>query len=478
MEVNVSTSSGEGAQILDPRRWLMLVVVLCASLMSTIDEFIVNVAIPSIERELHTSFAEMQLVVAGYTLVYAVLLVTGGRLGDIYGRKRLFLLGVGLFTLSSALCGFAPSPLLLIIFRITKGVGAAMMAPQVVSFIQVGFAPAERPTAFGMVSAVSGLASVVGQVLGGFLIAANLFGLGWRIIFLVNVPIGLVALLAGMLLIRESRVETEQASLDYGGVALLSITLFLFVFPIVIGGEAGWPLWSILCLLLSIPFMLVFLVYEYRRKKRGKLPLVSLSLFRSLRFPSGLITVLLSSSLFSGLLFLLAFYLQTMLHFTPLLSGFVFMASSISFILASSLSPRVTPRLGVLALPLAAVLVTVSYLLTVLAAQFFVPMWGMTPLLVGLFFLGSGMGLLVTPLMHRTLEGIGTDDVGSASGIYMTVMQLAAALGVAVIGMIFSLWTANTGSPLAGFVGSLIVTTILSLLLLITVFPLRRPPTQ
>nr|BBH86908.1 hypothetical protein KTC_16590 [Thermosporothrix sp. COM3] len=309
MEVNVSTSSGEGAQILDPRRWLMLVVVLCASLMSTIDEFIVNVAIPSIERELHTSFAEMQLVVAGYTLVYAVLLVTGGRLGDIYGRKRLFLLGVGLFTLSSALCGFAPSPLLLIIFRITKGVGAAMMAPQVVSFIQVGFAPAERPTAFGMVSAVSGLASVVGQVLGGFLIAANLFGLGWRIIFLVNVPIGLVALLAGMLLIRESRVETEQASLDYGGVALLSITLFLFVFPIVIGGEAGWPLWSILCLLLSIPFMLVFLVYEYRRKKQGKLLLVSLSLFRSLRFPSGLITVLLSSSLFSGLLFLLALYL-------------------------------------------------------------------------------------------------------------------------------------------------------------------------
>ena len=208
----------------DPRRWLMLVIVLCAALVVVLDGFIVNVAIPSIERELHASFTELQLVVAGYTLAYAVLLVTGGRLGDLYGRKRLFILGMGGFTLFSACCGIAPNALLLIIFRIAQGAAAALMFPQVISFIQVSFDPSERPRAFGYYAAISGLASILGQVFGGFLLTANLFNTGWRSIFLVNVPIGIVALFAALLLLRESRMS-EAHGLDYGGVTLLTLSL-------------------------------------------------------------------------------------------------------------------------------------------------------------------------------------------------------------------------------------------------------------
>ncbi|QYO63172.1 MFS transporter [Leptolyngbya sp. 7M] len=196
-----TTSPASSINEPDARRWLILAIVLGATIMVTLDGFIVNVAIPSIERDLNASFAEIQLVVAGYTLAYAVLLVTGGRLGDLYGRKRLFVIGVAGFTLFSALCGFASTSFLLIIFRIAKGAAAALMTPQVISFIQVSFDTKERPKAFGAYAAAAGVASILGQVFGGFLITLNLFDLGWRTIFLVNVPIGLVALISSVPLI-------------------------------------------------------------------------------------------------------------------------------------------------------------------------------------------------------------------------------------------------------------------------------------
>src|SRR5258708_39732367 len=177
----------------DARRWLMLVVVLSAALVVVLDTFIVNVALPSIQRSLHASFANLQLVVAGYTLAFAVLLVTGGRMGDLYGRKRMFVVGMAGFTLFSGCCGLAPTAVLLCIFRIVQGVAAALMFPQVVSFIQVNFEADERARAFSYYVAISGLASILGQVFGGFLLAANLFDTGWRGIFLVNVPVGVVA---------------------------------------------------------------------------------------------------------------------------------------------------------------------------------------------------------------------------------------------------------------------------------------------
>jgi EmrB/QacA subfamily drug resistance transporter len=474
LEVQNPPSSKPIAHHRNPQRWLMLAVVQCATLMGVLDGFIVNIAVPSIEHQLHASFAEVQLVVAGYTLAYAVLLVTGGRLGDLYGRKRLFLLGVGGFTLFSALCGLAPNALQLIVFRIAQGAAAALMTPQVISFIQVSFDPDERPLAFGSYGAVAGLASILGQVFGGFLLAANLFNLGWRSIFLVNVPIGIVTLLAAFPLIHESR-QSETRGLDYGGVTLLTLSLFLLIFPLVLGGNAGWPLWAQLCLLLAVPCMMTFLIYEHRITKQGKTPLVSLTLFRQRRFPAGILTIMLAGALFAALSFLLAFYLQTVLLLTPLQAGLVFLAASISFILASSLSPVITRHLGKRSLLIAVLLVILSYVLILLSAQLLVPLWGVPPLLVALFITGLGMGLLSTPLMYITLEGVTHSEIGTASGVYATASQTAGALGVTLIGLLFSAFTMSSGKPLLAFVISLLVITLLSIGLLFTILPLGKP---
>lgn len=470
MEVQIAPSSTQTMHQPDPRRWLILVVVLCAGFVDVLDNFIINVALPSIERELHASFAELQLVVAGYTLAYAVLLVTGGRLGDLYGRKRVFLLGMAGFTLFSACCGLAATALLLIIFRIAQGAAAALMYPQVMSFIQVSFDQRERPRAFGYFAAIAGLASILGQVFGGFLLTANLFNMGWHTIFLVNVPIGIVVIPAALLVLHESKMP-EAPRLDYGGVALLTLALFLFVFPLVMGEGAGWPWWILMCLLLSVPALIIFLIYEQRMISQGRTPLVSLVLFRQRRFSAGLFTVMLSGSLFAAVLLLLTFYLQTILRLTPLQAGLVFMTASISFILASLLSPMVASRLRKRSLSAAAVLVTLSYALIYLSAQFLIPLWGIPPFLVALFLLGFGMGVLSTPLLSKTLEEVVHDNAGIASGIYTTVQQMAGAFGVALLGPLDTFFTASSGNPLSGFVITVLVITLLSLGLWLLVLP-------
>jgi EmrB/QacA subfamily drug resistance transporter len=459
----------------DPRRWLMLTIVLAATLIAVLDTFIVNVAIPSIEHELHANFAQLQLIVAGYTLSYAVLLVTGGRLGDLYGRKRLFLLGVGGFTVCSALCGFAPNAVLLIVFRVLQGGAAALMFPQVLSFIQVTFEPPERPRAFGYYTAVTGLASILGQVVGGFLLATNLFDLGWRSIFLVNVPIGLLALLAAFPLLRESR-RPEAGHLDPGGVVLLICSLFLVVFPLVEGGNAGWPLWAVICLVLAGPFFLAFLMYEQQFTKQGKIPLIRLSLFQQRRFSSGILTVGLAYALFASNLFLFAFYLQTILGLTPLRAGLIIMTISGAYVLASALNTMITACLGKRSLRIAALLVILGYLLIFLVTQFLVPMWGIPPLLVALFILGLGMGVLMAPLLNKTLEGVAPQEAGAASGVFMTAFSAAGALGVAVIGLLDAALTRSSGSSLHAFMLSSGVITLFSLGLIFTVQSLSKPP--
>lgn len=457
----------------DPRRWLMLVVVLSVALMVVLDTFIVNVALPSLQRSLHASTASLQLVVAGYTLAFAVLLVTSGRMGDLYGRKRMFMVGMAGFTLFSGCCGLAPTAVLLVISRIVQGAAAALMFPQVVSFIQVTFEADERTRAFSYYVAISGLASILGQVFGGFLLAANVFGTGWRGIFLVNVPVGVMALLAAWSLLRESRVA-EVRRLDYGGVGLLTLTLFLLIFPLVQAESTGWSPLLLICLVLFVPCFIVFLAYEQRTTRQGQVPLVQLSLFRERRFPAGLLTIMVASGLFAALLFLLAFYLQTILHLTPLQAGLVIMSASISFFLASFLGSVATTRLGRHSLSAVAALVTGGYLLIFLSAQWLVSLWGMPPLLAALFLLGLGMGLLSTLLLPRTLEGSAPDDAGAASGVYTTGTQIAGALGVALIGLVDTR-AASSGNLLDAFITSILLIVLLSVGLSLTVLPLAGP---
>src|SRR5579884_4106168 len=265
------------------RRWLTLAVVVTAAFLGTLDFFILNVALPSIGDDLHASPSHFQLVIAGYGLAYAVCLITGGRLGDILGRKRVFMAGVAGFTVASALCGCAPSADALVLARMLQGVAAALMFPQVLSIIQVTFPAEQRGTAFGVYGVVQGAASFSGIVLGGLLVQADVFGLGWRPIFLVNLPLGVLTLLGGWLLIPESRSPTARR-LDLGGVALASVALFLLVFPLVEGREAGWPWWAFACLAAAGPALLVFVAFERRVLRRGGSPLVELTLFRDRSF--------------------------------------------------------------------------------------------------------------------------------------------------------------------------------------------------
>jgi MFS family permease len=227
--------------------------------------------------------------------------------------------------------------------------------------------------------------------------------------------------------------------------------------------------------MLSVPALIAFLAYEQRMTRQGKTPLVRLTLFQQRQFAAGLLTGTLAGLLFAAMLFLLTFYLQTILHLTPLQAGLVFMTASVSFILASLLSPMVASRLSKRVLSVAAALVTLSYVLIFLAAQWFVSLWGMSPLLVALFVLGFGMGLLSTPLLSKTLEGVVEDDAGVASGIYTTVQQMAGAFGVVLIGLIDAFITANSGSTLHAFVISVLVIMLLSVGLSFAVLPLGKP---
>ena len=247
----------------DPRRWLALPVLLTGAFLPILDFNVVNLALPAIRGDLGATSSEVQFVISAYAATYAVFLITGGRLGDLFGRRRMFLLGVAGFTIASLLCGIAWSPAALVAGRILQGFAATMMAPQVLASIRVLFPPEEQGRALGFYGATFGLANICGQILGGVLVSSHPFGFAWQGIFLINLPIGLVAFVGGLLFLSDSRPPQAQR-LDGGGVILLSLTLGLLVYPLVEGREAGWPAW-IVAMLVAFPFALTaFVRFEAR----------------------------------------------------------------------------------------------------------------------------------------------------------------------------------------------------------------------
>ncbi|CAA9571242.1 MAG: Uncharacterized MFS-type transporter [uncultured Thermomicrobiales bacterium] len=420
----------------DPRRWLALVVVLAAPLMAIFGQFVVNVAIATMQRDLRASFGQIQLVIAAYALAYAVLLVTGGRLGDLFGRKRLFLVGLGGFTLASALCGLAADPVLLIAARVAQGAAAALMSPQVLAIIRVTFPPREQSVAFALYGATLGLAGILGQLGGGLLIRANIFGLGWRPIFLINLPVGLAAFVAAVLLLRESRAPAVRR-LDLGGVAILTAGLFLLVGPLVVGRDTGWPPWSRLCLLAAAPALAGFVAFERWLAAQGGAPLIDLALFRDRAFSLGLVVTLLLMVSNAGYFLILALYLQIGLGFSPLTAGLIFTPDAVGFFLAATLSARLAPKLGSRLLILGVGLRIVGLALAILAARGAGAGLRVVDLLPGLFLQGFGSGCVSAPLVGFILQGIRGRAAGAAAGVLTTVQQVANALGVAVIGLLF-----------------------------------------
>lgn len=414
-----------------PFRLAPLLVVLAGTFMTFLDFFIVNVALPSIHDELHAGPAAIQLVVAGYGLSFAVGMISGGRLGDLYGRRRMFRLGLLLFTLTSAACGLAPSAGLLVTARVLQGASGALMTPQVLAILGTVYVGAQRAKAFAAYGLAMGIAGVSGQLLGGTLIQADLAGSQWRGIFLINVPVGLLALLLVNRTVPETR--GEQSRLDLVGTALVTLGLTGVVLPLVEGQQQGWPLWTWASLGLAPLLLAAFVGHQARRQRRDQAPLVDLALFVDRTFSIGSLAALTFSLVPPAFFFVLALYLQQGRGYSALFSGVVFIAVGVGFFAAMLSAEAMTARLGKQILAVGALVVAVGCgALAVLAGT-----RSSAELLPGLGIVGFGIGMVLVPLSATVLAGVSEQHAGAASGVLSTAQQVGGALGVAVIGVVF-----------------------------------------
>jgi EmrB/QacA subfamily drug resistance transporter len=409
-------------------------VLFAPFFMVILDIFIVNVTAPSLQAELGASESDVQWVVAAYLLTYAISLITGGRLGDVFGRRRLFRIGVAGFTIASALCAAAPTPTALIAARLLQGFAGAAMWPQVLSIIQVELDPRERPRAFGVQGLVAGLASTTGQIVGGGLIALDLLGLGWRSVFLINIPVGLVALLGSGRVISESRSETAR-TLDIAGVALGSLALLLGMVPLVEGRELGWPVWAFVALAAALPALALFVALERRIAERGGSPLVELRLLEAPSFRIGALSALILYGVIS-FFFLLSFYLQDGLGLSAIDSGLAFTPLAVAFAASSIGAPRLGERRREQLPQAGAALAAIGLLATIAVVRSGAESVS-AELLGALVVVGAGMGMAIPGLINLTLRAVPPSDAGAASGMLTTCQQIGNALGVAIVGTIF-----------------------------------------
>jgi len=325
--------------------WVVLTIILTAVFMQLLDTTITMVGVPSIQNSLHSSFGEIQLVVAGYMLAFACVLVTGGALGDTYGRKHMFLWGMAGFTIASAVCGAAPDALTLIVSRVVQGMSSGLMFPQVLGIIQVVFSKAQRTRAIGFYGATIGLATILGPVTGGGLIDLNIADWGWRSIFYMNVPIGVAAIVLAARMIPESKAGARRR-IDLPGAGLLGAGLFLLVLPLVIGRDQGWPPWSFGCLAVSPIVLAAFIVYERNRTSRDANPLIDTTLFRHRPFTVGLIACLVFFTGIPSFFMILLLTLQEGLGYSPVKAGAVTLGFAVALAIGSARSAAVTKRLG------------------------------------------------------------------------------------------------------------------------------------
>ncbi len=454
----------------DPGRWKSLAVVLAGAFLVGLDFFVVNVSIPAIRASLHASFAEVQMVIASYGLTYALLLISGGRLGDIHGRKRMFMWGTGAFTIASLLCGLAPSPAFLIAARALQGVAGALLFPQVLSIIQVTFPVRERAKAFGLFGTVIGTSSFSGNVLGGLLVSANIFNLSWRPIFLINLPLGLLTVLAATRFVTESR-SPKARQLDLGGVAILTAALSLLLYPLIQGRESGWPLWTFVCLAASVPALLLFIQYEKHVTARGGSPLVELSLFHDRAFVIGLFSGVCFFSGAAAFFLISTVYLQNGLGYSAKAAGLTFASFAVAFLGSSLSSVRVQPKLGSRIINLgAALMITGLVALLSLATWRGASLTGLE-LAPALLIYGTGQGFVMPTLINTVLTNIKGHDAGSASGVLSTVQQVSFATGVAVIGTVF-FSALGTSTSTEAFIHALRTSFSVNICLLVVTFVL------
>ncbi|HZX09081.1 MFS transporter [Kribbella sp.] len=426
-------------------RGAVLAVLLTGQFMANIDTAVANIAGPSVGTDLGASAGAVGLVVSGYVVAFAVLLITGARLGTSFGYRRTFLLGLTVFTAASLACGLAPGIGALVGARFVQGAGAALMVPQVLSGIQLHFHGRDRLKALGYFSIALSGGAVAGQLLGGVLIAANLFGTSWRPIFLVNVPIGVALLIAGRRLL-PPELPGRRDRLDLGGVLVLCTTVLLVIVPLLLGAERGWPTWSWLCLLLSLPALLLFEYGERRTAARGGRPLIAREVLGSSSVRAGLLAHGCTSGSYFALLFVLALYLQGGLHKGPAYSGFAMVVWVAAFGLAGPVLPRL--RRGVQWMPVVGCLVLAMGYVCVLV---YLMLGGRSgPLLFVLLGVGGlGLGISANTLIGAVTSSLPPEYAADLSGVVATNAQLSGALGVAVAGSAYTALAADPGRALS-----------------------------
>jgi EmrB/QacA subfamily drug resistance transporter len=416
--------------------WLGLSAVLAGTFIVVLNFFMVNVAIPATQTQLRASSAQIQWVVAGYGLAFAAGMIPAGRLGDLYGRKRMYVLGLVLAIVTSVVCGIAPTATTLVVARVVQGAAAALLSPQVLAIIGVVYKGAMRVRAFTGYGLVFAIASVGGQLIGGALIQADVAGLSWRSCYLINAPIGIAALLLTLWLVPESRMG-GRAQLDLVGSVLVTLGLLAVVLPLVEGREVGWPPWVWVCLAMSVPLLAGFALYQHWLSRRGGTPLLDLSLFRLRAFTAGILVTLLFWAGMASFFLVLALYLQQGHGLTPLDSGLLFTVIGVGYAVTSAFAPRLARRIGRQTLALGALGIIVGLVLLLVASLRIGATGSELELIPGLLVDGAGMGLIIAPLNSTVLAGIPGDLAGAASGVLATMIQAGNAVGVAVIGVIF-----------------------------------------
>ncbi|HET7431754.1 MAG TPA: MFS transporter [Nocardioides sp.] len=418
------------------KRGLAMGVLIFASFMDLLDATIVNVALPSIRTDLDASGAQLEWVVGGYLLAFAVLMITGGRLGDIVGRRRMFVTGVVGFTVGSALACVAPTIGVLLVARVVQGGFAAMMVPQVLSSVQALYAPRERAAMFGVIGAVSGMSAVVGPLLGGWLVSSDAFGIGWRSIFLINLPVGLVLVVLALRWVPDTRSE-QPPRLDPVGLVLATVGLLGVVYALVEGRSADWAGWIWGVGAAGVAVLAAFVVQQVRRERRTGSALLPMRLFSDRGFSAGLVTQGAFQGSLAGFALVLTVYAQTGLGWSAIHAGLTLLPFSLGAFVGTAVSVPLGTRLGKVVMVTGAGLqsaATVWVLATVRARGDALTTWSLVPALA---VAGVGLGLLVVPLVDVALATIPVGEAGAASGAYGTVQQVGAALGVAVIGTVF-----------------------------------------
>ncbi|OBU59644.1 MFS transporter [Stenotrophomonas maltophilia] len=424
----------------DPRRWMALAVLLTGTLLPPLDFFIVNVALPAIRVDLHAPPDVSQLVISVYATAYAVTLILGGRLGDIYGRKRVFIAGMLGFGLASALCGLAPAAEVLVAGRLLQGMSAALMAPQSLASIHALFPDSEKRRALGLYGATFGLASVGGQLLGGVLVTADLWGTGWRSVFLINLPIIAAAVPAAFVLLRESHAR-QGARLDAVGAVALAASLLALVVPIIEGRQRQWPWWCVGLLLASGPLLLLFWRHEQRCVGRGQMPLVLPSLLQIRGLRRSLSATFFFYAL-AAFFLVFAVYQQSALGRSSASAGLAILPLGLGFLLGP-LCGSAFRRLAAQGASHGMVMEVAGLLAVATLALLDMPSWLPLPL----FLIGAGQGIALPALVKQSVDHVDARHAGLAAGIVSATLQISAALSVALVGGVFFAVAPDTATP-------------------------------